>query len=87
MAGNPLWTTGRLSTTHRSKEPTVNAIANTPLQTAVVGGNVEGFTLVLEHGPNLNLKDASGLTALDLVMENGASEMFDLIQKKSTDRQ
>ena len=57
-----------------------NPLANTPVHTAVVAGQAECVTALLAHGPDLNLKDATGMTALDLAKENGASEIVTLIE-------
>jgi len=57
-----------------------NPLANTPVHTAVVAGQAECVTALLAHGPDLSLKDATGMTALDLAKKNGASEIITLIE-------
>ena len=57
-----------------------NPLANTPVHTAVVAGQAECVTALLAHRPDLSLKDATGMTALDLARGKGASEITALIE-------
>ena len=64
-----------------SKGAGVNGGGRTPLMGAVWRGNVEAVKLLLNHKPNLEIRDATDhLTAMDLARKKGFEEIVELLR-------
>lgn len=57
-----------------------NTIANTPLHAGTVGGHPECVKVIMGYDPDLTLRDAAMMTALELARTNKATEIVTLIE-------
>jgi len=58
--------------------------SRTPLHIAAVKGNIPIIELLADHKADLNLKDASGLTPLDLAVKYGRMDAANVLRGKGT---
>jgi len=71
----------RLLQAGASINSTVSPGRVTPLMRAAWSGSHETVTLLLEHGADVQAKNASGSTALDVAIEKGREEIVRLLQE------
>lgn len=66
-------------------DPNAKGLKNgyTPLHDAVWANNIEAAKILLERGSNPNIKNKAGLTAYDLALKDGKTEIAQCIQNIS----